>query len=507
MFETPLPEIADERDKHAAATQQPARQQTPPTSAVAKVDLMALALSRFGEWRAGAAALVERYRAVAFDLSTPKGYAELTKAIAEVRAPRFAAQNVSKASKSELAGISKAIGAEEAAVAAYLADTEARLVKLRDDHDAKVAADKAEAARILAERQQKQAEGVAGIRGYLSRAQTTADMTAERVGNGIKMLEAMTFAAADWLDPVAAASAQCETLEGLRALQATLKAREEAAAAAEAQRLKNERVAAELAEQRRKADAEQARIAGCMARIAEIRAAATGHEKATAADLYEARVAVAALDTSESVYQEFAMLANATQLATMAVLDKFHMEAEARELAAVRATLTPAPAPYTPPPFAGYAEHPIYNPEDPPPESTEGQEGQQVLKAEGESPDATDRATPANTSPRVGAMGAGQAADTAPAAEPLQAGTYPGAIHVDPETGDQSRITLVVSEPLPAPTLTLGKLNEWLAPLKIDAAGLELLGFTAVKVHNAKLYHDTDKAAMVAAMVKHLQGL
>ncbi len=61
--------------------------------------------------------------------------------------------------------------------------------------------------------------------------------------------------------------------------------------------------------------------------------------------------------------------------------------------------------------------------------------------------------------------------------------------------------------PMPAPTLTLGKLNEWLAPLKIDAAGLEALGFTAVKVHNAKLYHDTDKAAMVAAMIKHLQGL
>ena len=71
MFETPLPDISNERDKHAAATQQPLRQQPPPVSAVAKIDLMALALSRFGEWRAGAAALVERYRAVVFDLSTP----------------------------------------------------------------------------------------------------------------------------------------------------------------------------------------------------------------------------------------------------------------------------------------------------------------------------------------------------------------------------------------------------------------------------------------------------
>lgn len=43
---------------------------------------------------------------------------------------------------------------------------------------------------------------------------------------------------------------------------------------------------------------------------------------------------------------------------------------------------------------------------------------QQVLKAEGESPDATDRVAPANTSPVGGPMGAGQAAAAAPAGEP-----------------------------------------------------------------------------------------
>ena len=399
MFETPLPDISNERDKHAAATQQPLRQQPPPVSAVAKIDLMALALSRFGEWRAGAAALVERYRAVVFDLSTPKGYAELTKAIAEVRAPRFAAQNVSKASKSELASISKAIGAEEAAVAAYLADTEVRLVKLRDDHDAKVAAEKAERERIAAERAQKQADGVAGIRGYLTRAQTAADMTAERVGKGIELLEAMTFAADDWLDPVAAANAQCETLEGMRALHTTLQAREEAAAAAEAQRLENERVAAELAAAQAKLHAEQQRIAKLQAMVAEIRAAATGHDNASAADLYEARVAVAALDVSEAVYAEFEALAQAAQASTLAALDKLHGAACDREIAAVEAArATEAEA-------ARQAAT----------ESTEGQDSQQVLKAEGESPDATDRDAPADTSPRGGAMGAGQPAAAGPA--------------------------------------------------------------------------------------------
>lgn len=45
----------------------------------------------------------------------------------------------------------------------------------------------------------------------------------------------------------------------------------------------------------------------------------------------------------------------------------------------------------------------------------EGQASQQVLKADPATGDATDRETPADASPRVGAMGAGQPADAGPA--------------------------------------------------------------------------------------------
>ena len=83
-----------------------------PTTEVAKVDLKALALTRFGDWRTQAQALVAKYRAVVFDCTTTKGYEEARKALAVVRAPRYAAQNVSKASKAELAQVSKAVGAE-----------------------------------------------------------------------------------------------------------------------------------------------------------------------------------------------------------------------------------------------------------------------------------------------------------------------------------------------------------------------------------------------------------
>lgn len=386
--------------------------------------LKATALASFVAIRSHAAKLAEKYRAVAYDVTTPKGMAAAKDARLELREEgRFAVQRLRDRLKDEANDLKRVVSDEAEAVIKIIAPVEDAIHAQITAEEERKKAEKAEATRILAERQQKQADGVAGIRAYLGRAQTAADMTAERVGNGIKMLEGMTFAADDWLDPVAAANAQCETLEGLRTLKATLLAREIEADRLEAQRLQQEAERAELERQAAAMRAEQARIARLTAMIAEIRAAATGHEHATAADLYEARVAVAALDTSEAVYQELAPLANAAQMATMAVLDKFHAEACDREAADA------APAADTP--------------------------AKRVITVELD--------------------------DTPPPAIPA---------------------------PLPEPTLTLGDLNAWLAPLRIDSAGLESLGFPAAGRHKAAmLYHDTDKAAMVAAMVKHLQGL
>lgn len=57
-------------------------------------------------------------------------------------------------------------------------------------------------------------------------------------------------------------------------------------------------------------------------------------------------------------------------------------------------------------------------------------------------------------------------------------------------------------------TLTLGQINALLAPLKVDAAGLEQLGFTPTKtVKAAKHYAAHQLPAMVQAMVTHLQGV
>lgn len=56
--------------------------------------------------------------------------------------------------------------------------------------------------------------------------------------------------------------------------------------------------------------------------------------------------------------------------------------------------------------------------------------------------------------------------------------------------------------------ITLGQIKDWIAPLSIDAAGLERLGFQHVSTdRNSKLYRTCDVLAIRDAMVQHLQSL
>lgn len=238
-----FPEIIDpptDEEVRAAAAQIPSHiiiVNPAKTTELAKVDLKALALARFGSWKPEAEKIVAKFKGVIFtDLGTVKGYEALTKAIAEVRAPRFAAQNVSKASKSELAAVSKAVGTEEAAVIAFLDATEKELVAQKDAEDerreAKKLADKAiEDARIA-----KHESGIVVIRSYLTLAQ---GHPSDAIARGIAKLEAMTFGA-EWEEfAVKAANAQCDTVDALRALMLATKAAEDEKAAriAETERL------------------------------------------------------------------------------------------------------------------------------------------------------------------------------------------------------------------------------------------------------------------------------
>lgn len=167
-----------------------------PTS-LAAVDLKAVALSRFGEWRAGAVALVEKYRGVVFDVATTKGMKEAVAARMEVREPRYAAQNVAKASKSELAAVSKAVGEEEAAIIKFLAETEEHIDRqIRVEEERKALA-KAEAERLAAEaaaaevaRIKRHREAIEVIHQYPIHA---VGLPAERIEKGVKALQEMVF--------------------------------------------------------------------------------------------------------------------------------------------------------------------------------------------------------------------------------------------------------------------------------------------------------------------------
>lgn len=63
------------------------------------------------------------------------------------------------------------------------------------------------------------------------------------------------------------------------------------------------------------------------------------------------------------------------------------------------------------------------------------------------------------------------------------------------------------SAPASAPTLKLGQINERIAPLSIDAAGLAALGFTGTKERGAVLFHEAQFPHMLSAMVRHLEAL
>jgi putative phage-type endonuclease len=107
-------------------------------------------------------------------------------------------------------------------------------------------------------------------------------------------------------------------------------------------------------------------------------------------------------------------------------------------------------------------------------ENTEAQTPQQVLKAEAPAPDATARGVSVTASPSVGSMGAGQAADAAP------------------DDGER---------------LTLGQINERLAPVSISVAGLSELGFEpAQQIKASRLYRACDLPAICRAISAHVMA-
>lgn len=224
--------------------------------------LKATVVAQFEAIRPEIVALAARYDKVAFDVATPKGLAAAKAARLELReSGRFMLQRTEKRLRNDANELKAVVTDEVAALIGVLEPVEEAIDQQIKAEEERRAAAKAEAERIERDRIEKHQEGITKIHRYLTRCNEPG-MTSERVAAGIAALMDMTFPAEEWEEfAVPAASAQCETIEAMRVLQAQLLGREQEAARLELQRQEQARVQAEL-------DAERARIA---AELAEVR--------------------------------------------------------------------------------------------------------------------------------------------------------------------------------------------------------------------------------------------
>lgn len=223
-------------------------------------------------------ALAERYRAVAFDLKTPKGLAAMKAARHDLRENgRFAVQRATAEFKSQANAAKRAVDELADRLVGIVRPREDEFTAAIDAREAELEAEKAERARLEAERVERLTAAVSTIRSYVQKA---AGLPAERIAKGIAGLEAMTFAPEQWQEFAAqATAARDESLAALRLMHT-------AAVQAEADRAERERLEAdaarlraEVAEQKRveaaRVEAErQAAEAERAKRLAEVMAAA-----------------------------------------------------------------------------------------------------------------------------------------------------------------------------------------------------------------------------------------
>lgn len=224
-------------------------------------------LAQFKDAEVSILALAEKYRAVAFDVTTTKGMNEAKAARLELREKgRFAVQRAEKSVKADVNDLKRVMSDEVERLVAIVQPVEDAIDAQIKAEEERKAREKAERDRIEAERVAAHQTRLATIGAYLTHCQQPG-MTAKRIEDGITKLAAAKFGP-DWQEfAVPAADLQCKTLESMRALHAQAVEREaeairqqEEAARLEAQRIENERVAAELAEDRRRLAAQQAEL-------------------------------------------------------------------------------------------------------------------------------------------------------------------------------------------------------------------------------------------------------
>lgn len=363
------------------------------------------ALALFSPHEATMLALAAKYRDVAFDLSTPKGLKAAKDARLELREQgRFAIQRLRDKTKDQLNDCKKVVESEATRLIALVEPVENAVHQQITAHEEKLAAEKAERDRIEAERKQKHLDAIAVIASYVDKAQ---GLPVERVEAGIAYVQAIDVSAEVFEEFAARAAEQKQvTIERLQKMVAELKAEAEA----ERLRLENERIAAELAAQKRALEEQAAEIErqrkefeAAQASAAALPAANAGTEAESESPAREGGQPCATREAAPIQWSEMAVSTSAGQHSQESACSTQAGGQDDAPTAAERRGDHAEDSEDLP----GVAPGPLHH-------DTPQQDSQQVLKAEAATPDATDREPPAIGSPDGGPMGAGQPAAAGP---------------------------------------------------------------------------------------------
>lgn len=220
--------------------QTPAPMKQEVTKALARVDLQAVALARFGDWREHVADLTTKFGGVAFDLSTGKKMDEAKDARRQIRDVRIGADKIAKALKSQLRTISTAVGEEAIAVAAAVKDVEAHVHEQIETEETR----RAQAATAERERKAGHEMNLATIRSYVEQAK---DRPSHEIAEAIKFVQDHVVVDETWEEfQERGKEALAQTLAEMAALRDAAAEKEQREADAERLRQETEAKAREV---------------------------------------------------------------------------------------------------------------------------------------------------------------------------------------------------------------------------------------------------------------------
>ncbi len=209
-----------------------------------KISLADVALAQFGDWRDQIKQAKATLTGLVLEMPTQAKVDEF-KSLRQrlINVPRADARRIAKDVKSKLSKTSKTVGEAEEQIVAAWDEAEKLITPAIDKRQAELDEERARKAAGQAFRVALHHALIARINGYVEAAQ---GLTSDRIAKGVEFVETLSFGPeCEELKPKYE-EAQLNTLATLRKMLADAQAVE----AAEAQRVENERVAAELAAQR-----------------------------------------------------------------------------------------------------------------------------------------------------------------------------------------------------------------------------------------------------------------